>query len=270
MKVICNGSDRIGTALQVITSKVCVYLQREEHIIITVQNRHAMNKNALIFDKLTTDEMNILLSELNGRFSNFSLISKHQEDWQLCFDEAIEYIASYDSEYDPPRFLRENWPTIGPVWEMSDFPQIGTCPFDVLAKVNSPFLWLISFWYGWSINFIAFSCADCTRDIARKFHELSIDALDLALEFNASNADDSVLNVFMKMDAVGEALDFYLTGNMGGDDPFRPILFCKQSEVVKHLKSHPAFVGKCDYYSREEYLKDPVLNPLHLQTPPRV
>lgn len=69
---------------------------------------------------------------------------------------------------------------------------------------------------------------------------------------------------------VGAALDFYLTGDMGGDDPFRPILFCKQSEVVERLKNHPVFGGRCDYYSREEYLKDPLLNPLRLQLPPEV
>ncbi|GAB2728635.1 hypothetical protein [Comamonas sediminis] len=229
-----------------------------------------MNKNALIFDKLTADEMNILLSELHGEFPHFSLISKHQDDWQSCFKEAMENIGSYEADYDPPRFLRENWPTTGPVWELVNFPHMGVCSFDVLTKVNSSFLWLISFWYCWDINFIAYSCADCSKDIATKFHALAINALDFDLELNALNAYDSVLTVFEDMDMVGAALDFYLTGDMGGDDPFRPILFCKQSEVVERLKNHPVFGGRCDYYSREEYLKDPLLNPLRLQLPPEV
>ena len=229
-----------------------------------------MNKNALIFDKLTADEMNILLSELHGEFPHFSLISKHQDDWQSCFKEAMENIASYEADYDPPRFLRENWPTTGPVWELVNFPHMGVCSFDVLTKVNSSFLWLISFWYCWDINFIAYSCPDCSKDVARIFHALAIDTLDLDLEIKTLNSHGSIFTTFKDMDVVGEALEFYLTGDMGGDDPFRPILFCKQSEVVERLKNHPVFGGRCDYYSREEYLKDPVLNPLRLQLPPEV
>lgn len=77
---------------------------------MTVQNRYAMNRNALIFDKLTTDEMNILLSELNGKFSNLGVVTKHQNDWKASFQEVMEYLDSIDEGYDPSGYLRENWP----------------------------------------------------------------------------------------------------------------------------------------------------------------
>lgn len=92
--------------------------------------------------------------------------------------------------------------------------------------------------------------------------------LDISCEVRNSYVDDWPFGPFDDMAAISRTFDFYLVGDMGGDEPFRPILFCKQSEIVEHLKIHPAFVGKCDYFSREEYLKDPVLNPERLPPPP--
>ena len=229
-----------------------------------------MNKNALIFEKLTTDEMNILLSELNGSFPTLGVITQHQNDWQASFQEAMEYINSIDGDYDPSGYLRKNWPSIPVSGEQLDFFKENKDYFDVTVNFNSSFLWLISFWYEWSINFVAFACSKCTEDVAERLYNLAVYGLNIPCELGNPYVNNWPFGPFDDMDAISVKLDFYLVGDVGGDDPFRPILFCKQSEVVKHLKSHPAFVGKCDYYSREEYLKDPVLNPLHLQTPPRV
>lgn len=52
---------------------------------------------------------------------------------------------------------------------------------------------------------------------------------------------------------------FYLTGDMGGDESFRPI-FCSQSDIVEYPIKHPVFSAEFKYYCREEYLKDSVLN----------
>jgi hypothetical protein len=39
------------------------------------------------------------------------------------------------------------------------------------------------------------------------------------------------------------------------------LFFCSQSDIVEYLIKHPVFSGEFKYYCREEYLKDPVLNP---------
>ena len=250
--------------------KIYASLWEAVHITITVRNKSVMNKNALLFDRLTTDEMNILLSELNGKFPNLGVVTKHQNDWNASFQEAMEYLDSIDEGYDPSGYLRRNWPSSPADGEQIDFFGRNNNYFDVTVNFNSSFLWLISFWYEWSINFVAFACSKCTEDVAERLYNLAVYGLNIPCELGNPYVNNWPFGPFDDMDAISVKLDFYLVGDVGGDDPFRPILFCKQSEVVKHLKSHPAFVGKCDYYSREEYLKDPVLNPLHLQTPPRV
>ncbi|GAB2810018.1 hypothetical protein GCM10027276_08480 [Comamonas piscis] len=70
-----------------------------------------MNKNALLYDNLTADEMNILLSELKDRFPDIAVATQHQKDWQLSYQEAMDYIDSVDKDYDSPNYLRENCPS---------------------------------------------------------------------------------------------------------------------------------------------------------------
>lgn len=235
-----------------------------------MQDESVMNKNALLFDKLTADEMNMLLSELNKKFPNFAVITKHQNEWNASFQEAMEYIHSMDESYDPPGYLRKNWPSSPLIGEQVYCFKENQDYFDITTNFNSSFLWLISFWYEWEINFIAFSYGSNNERIEKKLHDLAVDALDISYELKRPYINDLLFGPFDDMDRISLILDFYLVGDMGGDEPFRPILFCKQSELVEHLKSHPTFLGKCEYYSREEYLKDPVLNPLRRQPPPRV
>lgn len=227
-----------------------------------------MNRNALLYDNLTADEMNILLSELKDRFPDIAVATQHQKDWQLSYQEAMEYIDSVDEDYDPPNYLRKNWPSEPMVAEQIDFFKKSRDHIDVNVNFNSSFLWMISFWYYWSIDFIAFSYSNYSETIVEKLHDLAVHALDSSHELERSYGDNWLFGPFDDMDAVGLEVDFYLVANMGGDEPFRPILFCKHSKVVEFLKNHPVFIDKCDYFSREEYLKDPVLNPERLPSPP--
>ena len=263
-----NGFVRTGMILQAIMHKIYASLWEAVHITITVRNKSVMNKNALLFDRLTTDEMNILLSELNGKFPNLGVVTKHQNDWNASFQEAMEYLDSIDEGYDPSGYLRRNWPSSPADGEQIDFFGRNNNYFDVTVNFNSSFLWLISFWYEWSIDFMAFSDINCAEDVVEKLHKLAVDVLDDSYELKRPYASNSLFGPFDDMDAISRELDFYLVGNMGGDEPFHPIFFCKQGEFVEYLKSHPAFKGRCDYFNLEEYIKDPVLNPLRLQLPP--